>query len=157
MLIVGPLLASSGLLQLGLRLEPTSSYTTVVLPALACVAAGMGVTFVALTSSAVAGVSAEDSGLGSALLNAGQQVGSALGLAVLTAVSVSHTSGLLKDLGAGAADPVAQANALVDGWGVGFLVGSAFLLGAAVIAGSLVKVSKEAAAAALKESGAGAI
>ena len=156
LLIVGPLLASSGLLQLALRLEPSSSYTTVVLPALVCVASGMGITFVALTSSAVAGVPSEDAGLGSALLNAGQQIGSAVGLAVLTAVSTSHTHNVLKGLGAAAADKTNQVNALVDGWDAGFLVGAFFLLGAAVIAGSLVKVSKEDAAKALKESAAAA-
>ena len=156
LLIVGPALAASGLLQLGLRLEPGSSYAGTILPSLACVAAGMGFTFVALTSSAVAGVPAEDAGIASALLNAGQQVGGAIGLAVLTAVSTSHTRGVLKGLGSAAADPARQASALVGGWGVGFLVGATFLVGAAVIAGSLVKVSKEDAAKALKESAAAA-
>ena len=173
LLVFGPLLASSGLLQLGLRLHADSSYVGVVLPALVCVAAGMGVTFVALTSSAVAGVPAEDAGLGSALLNAGQQIGSAVGLAVLTAVSTSHTHAVMPDfaatsakvqaaLAAGPATPELQAtlgrvyDALVSGWGAGFLVGSGFLVGAAVIAGSLVRVSKEAAAKALKESAPGA-
>jgi EmrB/QacA subfamily drug resistance transporter len=173
LLIVGPLLAASGLLQLGLRLEPSSSYVGVVLPALVCVASGMGVTFVALTSSAVAGVPAEDAGLGSAMLNAGQQVGSAIGLAVLTAVSTAHTSAVFPGfadvsaraqhaLQTGQVTPQVQAviprlyDALVSGWGAGFLVGAVFLVGAAVIAGSLVRVSKEAAAAALKESAAAA-
>jgi EmrB/QacA subfamily drug resistance transporter len=152
LLFFGPLLASAGLLQLGLRLHADSSYVGVVLPALACVAGGMGFTFVALTSSAVAGVPQEDAGIASALLNAGQQVGGAIGLAVLTAVSTAHTTGILNGLGASAADPVKQASALVDGWGVGFLVGSVFLLAAALIGSSLVRVSKEDAAAALKES-----
>ena len=169
LLIVGPLLAAAGLLQLGLRLEPGSSYLTVVMPALACVAFGMGLTFVALTSSAVAGVPAEDAGLASALLNAGQQVGGAIGLAVLAAVSTSHTSHLFpgidqaqaqigQAMATGQVTPETQSllarvyDAMVSGWSVGFLVGAAFLAGAAVIAGSLVKVSKEAAAAALKDS-----
>ena len=168
LLIAGPSLAASGLLQLGLRLEPGSSYLTVVMPALVCVASGMGLTFVALTSSAVAGVSAEDAGLGSALLNAGQQVGGAIGLAVLTAVSTTHTNSVYPGFGA-ASQQLQQAlqthqvtpqlqglipriyDALVSGWSAGFLVGAVFLVGAAVIAGSLVKVSREAAAAALKE------
>ena len=169
LLVVGPLLAGSGLLQLGLRLEPHSSYVGVVLPALVCVASGMGLTFVALTSSAVAGVPQEDAGLGSALLNAGQQVGSAVGLAVLTAVSTSHTHALLPGIDAemgkaqaalasGHVTPDVQAtvarvyDALVSGWSAGFVVGACFLAGAALIAGTLVSVSKEAAAKALKES-----
>ncbi|MDQ1628500.1 MAG: hypothetical protein QOI54_2244, partial [Actinomycetota bacterium] len=75
LLLVGPSLAGLGLLMLGLRLDVHSSYLSVILPSLACVAFGMGMTFVALTSSAVAGVPHEDAGIASALLNAGQQVG----------------------------------------------------------------------------------
>ena len=51
----------------------------------------MGLSFVALTSAAVAGVGKADAGIASALLNAGQQVGGALGLAILTAVSTART------------------------------------------------------------------
>jgi EmrB/QacA subfamily drug resistance transporter len=154
LLITGPFLASLGLLLLSLRLEPNSSYLTVVLPSLTLVALGMGMSFVALTSSAVAGVPHEDAGIASALLNAGQQVGGALGLAILTAVSTTRTDHLL---GSGAGrTPAGAANALVDGWNLGFVVGAAFLLAAGVIMVSLVRVSKEAAAQALKEAGAAA-
>ena len=152
LLAFGPLLAAVGLLMLGLRLEPDSSYVTVVLPSLACVALGMGTTFVALTSSAVAGVPHEDAGIASALLNAGQQVGGALGLAILTAVSTTRTDNLAP--GGPPSDPAqapAYFAALVDGWNAAFLVCAAFLLAASLIMVSLVKVSKEDAAAALKE------
>jgi hypothetical protein len=112
----------------------------------------MGLSFVALTSSAVAGVPHEDAGIASALLNAGQQVGGALGLAIPTAVSTSRTSSLAP---AGMPrDPrefPAYFQALVDGWNAGFLVGAAFLLTAGVVMVSLVRVSKEQAARALKE------
>src|SRR4051794_247257 len=134
LLIGGPLLAATGLLQLGLRLEPGSSYLGTVMPALVCVAGGMGLTFVALTSSAVAGVPAEDAGIASALLNAGQQVGGAIGLAVLTAVSTSHTNSVFPGFAqasagarqavlSGHVTPEVQAtlakvyDALVSGWG----------------------------------------
>ena len=152
LLITGPLLASFGLLMLGLRLEPSSSYLGVVLPSLFFVALGMGMSFVALTSSAVAGVPQEDAGIASALLNAGQQVGGALGLAILTAVSTARTTHLLSS-GAGRS-PAAAATSLVDGWDLGFLVGAGFLLAAGLVMVSLVRVSKEAAAQALKEAGA---
>jgi len=152
LLTVGPLLAALGLLTLGLRLEPHSSYLTVVLPSLAIVAVGMGLTFVALTSSAVAGVPHEDAGIASALLNAGQQVGGALGLAILTAVSTTRTSHLAP---MGQRDP-GFLKALVDGWDLGFLVGAGFLATAAIVMTSLVRVSAHAAAQALKEAGAAA-
>src|SRR3954470_13590740 len=113
LLTAGPLIAGLGMLTLGLRLEPDSSYLGVVFPSLALVALGMGAAFVSLTSSAVAGVPHEDAGIASALLNAGQQVGGALGLAILTAVSTTRTTQLLEN-GAGASQQAAT-NALVDG------------------------------------------
>jgi EmrB/QacA subfamily drug resistance transporter len=155
LLLVGPTLAALGLLLLGLRLEPTSSYLTVVLPSILIVAFGMGMSFVAVTSSAVAGVPHEDAGIASALLNAGQQIGGALGLAILTAVSTSRTDALAP--GGFPQDPravPAYFSALVDGWDRGFVVGACFLATAAIVMVSLVRVSKEAAARALKEAAA---
>ena len=169
LLLVGPAIAASGLLQLGFRLEPTSSYAGTVLPGLFCVALGMGMTFVSLTSSAVAGVAHEDAGMASALLNAGQQVGGALGLAILTAVSSSRSSSLLDGFtektaalqrafatrdGATIGQLKAPVqNALVEGWSTGFLVGACFLVAAAIVAFSLVRLSASEAEAALHDAG----
>ncbi|MCW2571013.1 MAG: drug resistance transporter, EmrB/QacA subfamily [Frankiales bacterium] len=154
LLTVGPLLAALGMFTLGLRLEPHSSYLTVVLPSLALVALGMGAAFVSLTSSAVAGVPHEDAGIASALLNAGQQVGGALGLAILTAVSTTRTTHLLQ--GGAGRNPAGATKAMVDGWSLGFIVAAVFLALAALVMTSLVRVSKEAAALALKEASAAA-
>ncbi|MGY1810735.1 DHA2 family efflux MFS transporter permease subunit [Blastococcus sp. SYSU D00669] len=137
LLAVGPALGAAGMLSLALQLEPDSSYVTVVLPALCVLALGMGMTFVALTGSAVAGVPAEDAGVASALLNAGQQVGGSLGLAILTAVSTARTDSLAP---AGPDGSPAYVSALVDGWALGFVVAAGFLALAAVVAGSLVRV-----------------
>jgi len=145
LLTVGPILAGAGLLSLGLRLQPQSSYLGVVLPSLAVVAFGMGMTFVALTSAAVAGVPQDEAGIASALLNAGQQIGGALGLAILTAVSTARTNAII---GGGRPNP----SNLVHGWDAGFLVGAAFLIGAGLVMSALVKVSKQEAVAALKQS-----
>ncbi len=154
LLMSGMTLAGSGMLLLGLRLGIHSSYWTVVLPSLALVALGMGMTFVSLTSAAIAGVDHADAGIASALLNAGQQVGGALGLAILTAVSTHRTKGLFAGSPHGPSDLPRFYDALVSGWARGFLVAAAFLACAGVITGVLVRVSKEAAAAALKESAA---
>jgi EmrB/QacA subfamily drug resistance transporter len=155
MLTVGPLIAASGLILLGLQLEPDSSYVADVLPSLLLVAFGMGITFVAMTSSAVAGVPHEDAGIASALLNAGQQIGGSLGLAILTAVSTTRTDHLAP---AGLPqDPrglPAYFEALVDGWSLAFVVGGTLLITAALIMTSLIRVSKEAAAQAVKEAAA---
>jgi EmrB/QacA subfamily drug resistance transporter len=152
LLIGGPALAALGMLSLGLRLAPDSTYLGVVLPSLVLIALGMGFTFVALTSAAVAGVPQEDAGVASALLNAGQQVGGALGLAILTAVSTARTEAI----GPGAPGTPQFVSALVDGWGAGFVVAAGFLAIAGIIAASLVRVSKEDAAAALKDGAAAA-
>ena len=138
----GPLLAGLGLITLGLRLEPGSSYLGVVLPSLALVAIGMGFTFVALTSAAVAGVPEEDAGIASALLNAGQQVGGALGLAILTAVSTARTNALTPSR-----NPFPN---LVHGWDLGFMVGGGLLLLAALTMFSLVRVDRDAAVRAVE-------
>lgn len=162
LLLFGPLIAATGLATLGLRLEPESTYVGTVLPALVCVAFGMGVAFISVTSAAVAGVPHQDAGMASAMLNAGQQVGGALGLAVLAAVSTARTEHLFPGYAQALAAPQTGApvdpgildrlsHALVEGWGVGFLVGAGFLLAAAAVFGIFVHVSKEDAAAALKE------
>jgi len=162
LLLVGPLLAATGLLSLALRLRPDSSYLGTVLPSLAFVAVGMGLAFVALTSAAVAGVPSEDAGIASALLNSGQQVGGALGLAVLTAVSTARTQGLgvngLEALSpvpgsTGRPDPALVSrvfDAVNSGWSLGFAVAAGFLATAAIVMFSLVRVSKERAERALK-------
>jgi hypothetical protein len=106
----------------------------------------MGLTFVALTSAAVAGVPQEDAGVASALLNAGQQVGGALGLAILTAVSTARTDALAP---AGSPAAPGYVPALVEGWGLGFVVAAGFLAAAGVIGGALVRVSRAEAAEAL--------
>lgn len=165
LLIVGMGLASTGMLMLGLRLQPDSSYLTVIIPSLVLIALGMGLSFVSLTAAAIAGVPHEDAGIASALLNSGQQVGGAIGLALLAAVSTATTNGRLPSGGSVAmlappqagqtpADPrlVGQVvEALVSGWGVGFVV-AACILAAAGVVFSTIRVSKEDAVAALEES-----
>src|SRR4051794_6367040 len=157
LLTVGPIIAGLGLITLGLRLEPGSSYVSHVLPPRVLVALGTGITVAAHPTSAVAGVPHEDAGIASALLNAGQQIGGSLGLALLTAVSTTRTdrlapAGLPKD----PRGLPAYFEALVDGWSLAFLVGAGLLFAAALIMTSLVRVSKEAAAQAMKEAGAAA-
>ena len=63
-----------------------ANYTTDILPFILLMSFGMGFVFVPLTLTAVHGVAAEDSGIGSGVLNTMQQVGGALGLATLSTV-----------------------------------------------------------------------
>ena len=71
------------------HLTVDSTYATGLLPWILVLAFGLGLTFVPLTLTAVAGVDDEDSGAGSAALNTAQQIGGAIGLAALTTVFTS--------------------------------------------------------------------
>jgi EmrB/QacA subfamily drug resistance transporter len=117
-------------------------YASDVLPYIVLMSLGMGLTFVPLTLSAVHGVGARDSGIGSGVLNTMQQVGGALGLAVLSTVAVHFTSDKVAALSSAAraatppgADPAAgrQVQALIEQ--VAFTEGAthAFLAGAGMI------------------------
>jgi EmrB/QacA subfamily drug resistance transporter len=90
---------------------------------------GLGLAFVPVTIAAVTGVRAEESGLASGLINTSQQIGGALGLAVLVTVANSRTDDVLARAGG---DPAALPRALTEGFQ------SAFLGGAAVAALGLV-------------------
>jgi hypothetical protein len=68
------------------------SYWTQILPFVCLMALGMGAVFVPLTLTAVHHVRAEDSGVGSGVLNTMQQIGGALGLAVLSTVASHFTN-----------------------------------------------------------------
>jgi EmrB/QacA subfamily drug resistance transporter len=88
--IIGMVLAVAGML-LFLRLEPGSSYVTDVLPGFILASIGMGLTFVPITLIATSGIPPEDAGLASGLFNTSQQIGGALGLAVLSTLAVERT------------------------------------------------------------------
>jgi len=101
------------------------------LPGVMLASIGMGLTFVPITLIATSGIPTDDAGLASGLFNTSQQIGGALGLAVLATLAVSATSDSL----AGTAtepSPDAQAQALVDGFHVAY-IGSAALIGAAAV------------------------
>ena len=63
----------------------------ILLPSLP-IGAGLGLIFVAITSESVAGVTADQTGLAGGLINATQQIGGAIGLAIITAVATSYTT-----------------------------------------------------------------
>ena len=89
-------------------------------------AIGIGAVLVSVTTAANAGVPADKAGLAAGLLNASQQLGTALGLAIFSAIATARTSALLT----AHAPPDA---ALTAGFYSALLVGAVFLLAAAVI------------------------
>ena len=77
------------------RLQPDSSYVTDLLPGIMLASIGMGLTFVPITLIATSGIPADDAGLASGLYNTSQQVGGALGLAILATLAVDATQDTL--------------------------------------------------------------
>jgi EmrB/QacA subfamily drug resistance transporter len=121
-------------------LTPGSSYAFGFLPGLLLLAVGTGNAFVPLTLIATSGVAPDDQGLASGLFNTSQQVGGALGLAVLGTVATQATAG------AGGT----RADALVHGYTTAFGVGTALLVAAAAVVLVALR-GREAAEAAAAE------
>jgi len=126
--LIGAALGAVGLL-LFLRLTPDSSYVTDLLPGILLTSVGMGLVFVPITLIATSGVPVDDAGLASGLFNTSQQIGGALGLALLSTLAANRTDDELASFGTQNPSPAQQAEALVSGFHVTWLA-SAILLAA---------------------------
>jgi len=129
-LVIAPLVTAAGLFYLS-RVPVDGSYLTDLLPAIALIGTGMGATFVALTLAATSGVSQKESGLVSGLLNTTQQIGGAIGLAVLTTISTATTKDAMV---AAHGNPAALNAALVDGFHSAFIIAAFLSITASAIA-----------------------
>lgn len=125
-LVTGLLGSSAGFLLLT-RVSGDSDYASHVLPAIVVLGAGLGLSFVPITIAATNGVPATEAGLASGLLNVTQQVGGALGLAILSSVSTSRVTSALDG---GSALPAA----LTHGFKGAFIVGAVLCALALVVA-----------------------
>ncbi len=144
--VAGCLVAAAGIYWVS-RVPFHGSYVTDLLPGFVVMSLGAGSVFVSVTAAANAGVPTDKAGLAAGLLNSSQQVGSALGLAILSAVAITHTDSLVA---AGTSHVVASD----DGYHLALLVGAAMMAAAALIglrigntreAAPLVMVSEETA------------
>ncbi|HZU20647.1 MAG TPA: MFS transporter [Gaiellaceae bacterium] len=124
----GMVLSIAGLLLLT-QLPVHGSYLADVLPSIVLSSLGMGGVFMALTLIATTGLEAHDQGLASGIFNTSQQVGGALGLAVLSTLAASRTSS------AGGT----QAHGLVVGFHWAFGAGAVVLAGALVVLVALLR------------------
>ncbi|HTU78268.1 MAG TPA: MFS transporter [Solirubrobacteraceae bacterium] len=120
-------LATAGMALL-LRTTVQGDYPGQLLLGLMPLAIGMGLVFVPITLLATANVHGDDAGLASGLYNTSQQVGGALGLAILSTLAASRTSSLLSSHTAGG-----QPAALVSGYHLAFGVGAGLLAFAALL------------------------
>jgi len=125
------------------RISPDGSYWADVLGPSILAGIGLGLTFVPVTIAAMSGTKPEEAGLASGLINTSQQVGGALGLAILASIANSTTS---DSIASGATGAVA----LTDGFSIAFMVGAGFAFAGAILAAILIssKDSREHAEAA---------
>ncbi len=134
-LLMGPgfLVAAVGMLLLT-QLDIDTSYAGVILPAQLLLGLGMGTAFMPAMSLATHGIEPRDAGVASAMVNTSQQVGGAIGTALLNTIAAGATTAYIADHAAGAGDPqLLQLQAMVSGfaaaiwWAVGILVAASVI------------------------------
>src|SRR5467141_2653426 len=125
---LGTLVLAAGML-LFLRTAPESDYVTVLIPAMLVTGIGVGLAFVSVTMAATAGVPDRDQGIASGLIGTAQQVGMAVGLAILVNIAGSVTRVSLPQ-GAGA---------VIAGYHQAFVIAAAISFVAAIVALIVIK------------------
>jgi EmrB/QacA subfamily drug resistance transporter len=128
----------TGMVLLGLGLAFFSqvsvggSYVADLLPGFLLIGVGMGFSFVPISIAALAGITSTEAGLASGLINTSQQIGGALGIAILATVSTTRTDNLL-------ASGTEQAAALTGGFSIAFWVAAAFAVASLVATIALLR------------------
>jgi EmrB/QacA subfamily drug resistance transporter len=130
-LAAGLLVGSVGLFLLA-RIPADGHYWADLFPGLIVFGLGLGTAFVAMSIGALEGVGERDAGLASGLSNTAQQVGGALGVAVLSTLAISRT----EDVAGTAASP---ADALTEGFQVALYAGAGFAILGALAAALLIR------------------
>ena len=131
-LVAGLLLIAGGLLWFSQVPAPGGSYAADVLGPSLLAAVGLGFAFVPVTIAAVTATQPQEAGLASGLINTSQQVGGALGLAILATIANSRTQSLFH------AGVHSSAVALTKGFDRAFLVGCGFAVAGAILAVALI-------------------
>jgi len=123
-LTAGMVLLVAGLLWFS-QVSVHGSYATDLAPGFILAGIGLGFSFVPVQIASLIGVTHDEAGIASGLINTSQQVGGALGVAVLSTVTFTRYDSYLGDHGNNLA---LIPNALVDGFHVAFLVGAGLAL-----------------------------
>lgn len=141
-MVSGPLFVAGALFYLS-NLSVGGSYWVDVFPGLVLMALGMGQVFIAVTIAATSGVPHRESGLASGILNTSQQIGGALGLAILSGISAAGAKAYISDhaaeLAANGQAAGAAAAAQVNGFQDALLVAAFFPLITSAVAFLFVK------------------
>ena len=133
-LVAGLVLTAIGLTWFS-QVDVGGSYVGDILFPSLIAAVGLGFAFVPMTIAAVSGVAPHETGLASGLINTSQQVGGALGLAILASIANSRTDEVMQAAqGAQSALPTA----LTEGFQLAFIVGAGFATLGAVLAATLI-------------------
>jgi EmrB/QacA subfamily drug resistance transporter len=109
------------------RLPVDGDYVVDLLPAMFLLGAGAGISFPQIMTLAMSAATPQDSGLLSGLINTTQQVGAAVGLAVLATLATERSEELIRD---GASNP----SALTSGYTLAFAIGAGFVIAAIAVA-----------------------
>jgi MFS family permease len=121
-IVAGMLLLGVGMAWLSL-VRAEGSFVIDVLPASLVAAAGMALAFIPSLGTAISSAKPDEGGLASGIVNTSYQVGSALGLAVMTALATAHGAGKVGDV-----------FSLTDGYSAAFLGAAAIAVAGAAIA-----------------------
>ena len=113
------------------QISPDGTYLADVLVPSILAGIGLGRTFVPVTIAAMSGTKREEAGLASGLINTSQQVGGALGLAILSSIANSTTQDSFQT-------GASQLVALTDGYSQAFVVGACFAIAGAILAAILI-------------------
>jgi MFS family permease len=130
-MLIGMTVAAAGLAVLAATTSVDGTYLG-VFAGLVPMSIGMGATFVSLTLVATTGVEPDDAGLASGVFNTSQQIGGALGLAVLSTLANDRTASFLGDL-TGVPTQAQQQAALVEGFQLAFVAAAALMAIGAVL------------------------
>jgi EmrB/QacA subfamily drug resistance transporter len=132
-IVAGMLLLAGGMASLG-RVDAHGSFVADILPASLIAAAGMALAFIPSLGTAISAARPEEGGLAAGIVNTSYQVGSALGLAVMTAVASSN-----------GADQIADAVRLTDGYSTAFIGAAVVAAAGAVLASLTLRFRRPAA------------
>jgi EmrB/QacA subfamily drug resistance transporter len=133
-LIAGPLLVAVSMAWL-VRLPVEGNYWIDILPTLIGMPLGLCLTFMPMMIAATSGVTPDKSGLASGLINTSQQMGGALGLAILSSIAASVTASHIAE---------GEVQALVTGYHYAFFTGMLFILVATVLGAIIIREQKPA-------------
>ena len=139
LMVLGSLVSAGGMLWLT-QIEADTSFTAMLLPAQVILGIGMGLTFVPLSSLALVGVPEHDAGAASAALNATQQVGGSLGVALLNTV---YTNTAMDYIKSHPTNPLARLVGTLEGYHTAFLWSAVLIAASAVATFVLVKARAE--------------